>query len=152
MDRKVHPLYRLICSVLEFITSGSCSGEQLIRTMESLNSVLCDERDYWIDLVGQEKQDFLEHVAFFLLYQLSYMLGPQSASALSDLSPLKLNMKSKSRPNFPKKALFILQDWLRTHKDHPYPSMESKERLRDITGLSIRQISDWFINARRRYC
>lgn len=148
----MHPLCRLICNILQFITSSSCSEKQLILTMESLNSVLCDEREYWIDLVGQEQQDFLEHITLFLLSQLSHMLGPQSTSALNDLPPLQLSMKPKSRPNFSKKALLILQDWLRVHRDHPYPSPEAKERLRDITGLSIKQLNDWFINARRRYC
>ncbi|KAI8238729.1 hypothetical protein K4K55_002691 [Colletotrichum sp. SAR 10_96] len=44
----------------------------------------------------------------------------------------------------------VLKDWFAAHDAHPYPSDQEKEELRSLSGLSIRQISYWFVNARRR--
>ncbi|KAI5288747.1 hypothetical protein KEM55_008994 [Ascosphaera atra] len=56
----------------------------------------------------------------------------------------------KRRGNLPKKVTDILRAWFSQHIDHPYPSEEDKQMLINQTGLSISQISNWFINARRR--
>ena len=44
----------------------------------------------------------------------------------------------------------ILKEWFRDHQSYPYPTEDQKESLKDRSGLSIRQISQWFVNARRR--
>ncbi|KAH8764363.1 hypothetical protein F5883DRAFT_497981 [Diaporthe sp. PMI_573] len=44
----------------------------------------------------------------------------------------------------------VLKEWFAAHSAHPYPSDQEKEELKERTGLSIRQISYWFVNARRR--
>jgi hypothetical protein len=44
----------------------------------------------------------------------------------------------------------ILRDWLSRHKKHPYPTEEEKAALAIETNLNLNQISNWFINARRR--
>ena len=43
-----------------------------------------------------------------------------------------------------------MTDWLRQHKDNPYPNDDEKCMLIKETGLSINQINYWFTNARRR--
>ncbi|KAJ5093301.1 hypothetical protein N7456_009162 [Penicillium angulare] len=59
--------------------------------------------------------------------------------------------KSKRRRgNLPKPVTDILRAWFHEHLDHPYPSEEDKQMFMTRTGLSISQISNWFINARRR--
>jgi len=57
----------------------------------------------------------------------------------------------KKRPgNLPKRATNLLKKWLFEHLFHPYPTEEQKRALAGQTGLTINQISNWFINARRR--
>eukprot|EP01117_Protostelium_nocturnum_P018439 TRINITY_DN7713_c0_g1_i2.p1 TRINITY_DN7713_c0_g1~~TRINITY_DN7713_c0_g1_i2.p1 ORF type:complete len:356 (+),score=103.95 TRINITY_DN7713_c0_g1_i2:103-1170(+) len=56
----------------------------------------------------------------------------------------------KRRGNLPKSATNLLKAWLFNHIFHPYPTEEEKGTLSVQTGLSINQISNWFINARRR--
>ncbi|XP_054935062.1 homeobox protein Meis3 isoform X1 [Physeter macrocephalus] len=58
--------------------------------------------------------------------------------------------KNKKRGIFPKVATNIMRAWLFQHLSHPYPSEEQKKQLSQDTGLTILQVNNWFINARRR--
>jgi hypothetical protein len=51
-----------------------------------------------------------------------------------------------------------LKTWMQTHffpsaahPHGPFPTSEEKEALADETGLSVNQVSDWFVNARARW-
>ncbi|KAJ3262461.1 hypothetical protein HDU77_000311 [Chytriomyces hyalinus] len=68
-----------------------------------------------------------------------------SSSALAPTSP-----PLKSRANFNQAVLETLTGWLEQHKDDPYPSVEQKKMLADQCGLNMKQVNNWFINARRR--
>ena len=57
---------------------------------------------------------------------------------------------SKKRGIFPKVATNIMRAWLFQHLTHPYPTEEQKKQLSQDTGLTILQVNNWFINARRR--
>ncbi|KAI8837103.1 hypothetical protein BC829DRAFT_405318 [Chytridium lagenaria] len=56
----------------------------------------------------------------------------------------------KARPNFPPDVLKMLTGWLNANLGHPYPPQEVKHQLAKDTGLKLKQVNDWFINARRR--
>jgi hypothetical protein len=56
----------------------------------------------------------------------------------------------KRRGNLPKAATNLLKKWVFENLFHPYPSEEAKKQLADQCGLNVQQISNWFINARRR--
>ncbi|OAF71441.1 Homeobox protein Meis3 [Intoshia linei] len=58
--------------------------------------------------------------------------------------------QQKKRGIFPKAATNILRAWLFQHLSHPYPSEDQKKQLASDTGLTILQVNNWFINARRR--
>jgi hypothetical protein len=63
-----------------------------------------------------------------------------------------LTIKPKRRRgNLPKATTALLKEWLVQHKKHPYPTEEEKLHLAKETKLSLQQISNWFINARRRH-
>jgi len=66
-----------------------------------------------------------------------------SASSLVERPPRK-------RGKLPKETTDYLKAWLHRHSDHPYPSEEEKKQLCLATGLSMSQVSNWMINARRR--
>lgn len=56
----------------------------------------------------------------------------------------------RRRGKLPKVVTDLLKTWLLDHASHPYPTEDEKRRLCSVTGLSISQVSNWFINARRR--
>ncbi|KAL1933103.1 hypothetical protein VTP01DRAFT_8781 [Rhizomucor pusillus] len=56
----------------------------------------------------------------------------------------------KRRGNLPKPVTAILKSWLVENCTNPYPTEEEKNWLKQETGLTLNQISNWFINARRR--
>ena len=57
---------------------------------------------------------------------------------------------SKKRGSFSKSATTIMRNWLYANLSHPYPSEEQKKVLSSQTNLTILQVNNWFINARRR--
>ncbi|KAL7902913.1 hypothetical protein HDV63DRAFT_107801 [Trichoderma sp. SZMC 28014] len=44
----------------------------------------------------------------------------------------------------------VLKKWHALNSAWPYPSAEEKQELSRKSGLSVRQVSQWFVNARRR--
>ena len=43
-----------------------------------------------------------------------------------------------------------MRQWLFQHLMHPYPKESEKQVMASQTGLSLLQVNNWFINARRR--
>ncbi|KAK4217337.1 homeobox domain-containing protein [Rhypophila decipiens] len=60
------------------------------------------------------------------------------------------NKQRKRRGNLPKETTDKLRAWFVNHLQHPYPTEDEKQDLMRQTGLAMNQISNWFINARRR--
>lgn len=60
------------------------------------------------------------------------------------------NKQRKRRGNLPKETTDKLRAWFVAHLHHPYPTEDEKQELMRQTGLQMNQISNWFINARRR--
>ena len=56
----------------------------------------------------------------------------------------------RRRGNLPKWATDCLKQWFYEHVAHPYPTEQEKQELCKLTGLGMTQLSNWFINARRR--
>ncbi|KAM5128756.1 homeobox protein TGIF2LX [Callospermophilus lateralis] len=58
--------------------------------------------------------------------------------------------KRQRKGYLPSESVKILRDWLYEHRFKAYPSEAEKRMLSEQTNLSFLQISNWFINARRR--
>ncbi|KAI0775493.1 hypothetical protein BD413DRAFT_491368 [Trametes elegans] len=76
--------------------------------------------------------------------------SPQTAPAGSPAGLVDRPQPQRKRGKLPKPVTDFLKEWLHRHSDHPYPSEEEKKQLCHATGLSMSQVSNWMINARRR--
>ncbi|KAK4502840.1 hypothetical protein PRZ48_006266 [Zasmidium cellare] len=58
--------------------------------------------------------------------------------------------KARKRSNLPKQSTEIMKTWFDQNITNPYPSEEQKAIFSNATGISMTQVSNWFINHRRR--
>jgi hypothetical protein len=63
---------------------------------------------------------------------------------------VKPRKSNKSARVLPGEASAILLDWFAKNKSNPYPTNEEKEYFLKTTGLTRKQIKDWFVNHRQR--
>nr|ADB54565.1 PREP homeodomain-like protein [Schmidtea mediterranea] len=61
-----------------------------------------------------------------------------------------LDPTKQKRGVLPKKATQIMKQWLFQHLVHPYPTEDEKRQIATQTNLTLLQVNNWFINARRR--
>ncbi|KAK4511927.1 uncharacterized protein ATC70_003926 [Mucor velutinosus] len=84
----------------------------------------------------------------------SPIISPTSTAATTSSSSTNTKNDASAvkrrRGNLPKEVTEFLRKWLIQHKKHPYPAEKEKADLARHTGLTVNQISNWFINARRR--
>ncbi len=71
---------------------------------------------------------------------------PLSSATLQQSQDFKC--PQNARPNGPLKAK--LKAWLEEHHHNPYPTTGTKAWLAEMTGMTVKQVSTWFMNARAR--
>ncbi|CAH0548612.1 unnamed protein product [Brassicogethes aeneus] len=58
--------------------------------------------------------------------------------------------RKQKRGVLPKHATSVMRSWLFQHLVHPYPTEDEKRHIAGQTNLTLLQVNNWFINARRR--
>ncbi|KAJ3395573.1 hypothetical protein HDU80_010287 [Chytriomyces hyalinus] len=79
--------------------------------------------------------------------------APASSSVLANKSSnnsVTANAADSKRLNYSAEVRSILLLWLGQNREYPYPSDAVKNDLAVKTGLTLQQVNNWFINARRR--
>ncbi|CAF1284423.1 unnamed protein product [Didymodactylos carnosus] len=66
------------------------------------------------------------------------------------MSTIASSQAAAKRGVLPKSATNIMRSWLFQHIVHPYPTEDEKRHISSKTNLSLLQVNNWFINARRR--
>jgi hypothetical protein len=86
------------------------------------------------------------------------LTGRKQMRSLGHLGPIEDDNPGEERvkkgaaaARFPGAVSQALKNWMLQHIDHPYPTDEEKELLKQQTGLSISQITNWMANTRRRH-
>ncbi|KAH7913430.1 hypothetical protein BJ138DRAFT_1146188 [Hygrophoropsis aurantiaca] len=158
-DNGRHPAYNTSLSQSQMYTSSArISGQQDRRLFPTSSGV----KDDWTF----PNQDFVlpsnnnntngNNNSAYTSSPMSSSQAPSSAAATSPRSPQTVpsstlvDRPTRKRGKLPKETTDYLKAWLHRHSDHPYPSEEEKKQLCHATGLSMSQVSNWMINARRR--
>jgi hypothetical protein len=80
----------------------------------------------------------------------SKMMDSSSSSSLG-----KSLAKSKSRKSssLPPETVEYLKQWIMSpeHVAHPYPTEQEKAQIMEDTGIEMKQLTNWFVNNRKRY-
>ncbi|XP_065226530.1 homeobox protein PKNOX2-like isoform X2 [Planococcus citri] len=77
-------------------------------------------------------------------------LSPVSGTSCDETDDHFGNRRKQKRGVLPKYATSIMRSWLFQHLVHPYPTEDEKKQIAAQTNLTLLQVNNWFINARRR--
>lgn len=166
-----HPLFAPIKSFLTFFSSGECRFEDVANDLNIFISEYEKQQEELSRVIDPELQEYIETLAYYVFNfflensklafkALEFTFNDTSNPlCLPQMEPFAAALKEagagqleafKRRPNFPKSVTDVLEQWLGLHRQFPYPNPDDKRQLCEITGISLKQLNDWFINARRR--
>ncbi|KAG0670475.1 hypothetical protein C6P45_002379 [Maudiozyma exigua] len=111
---------------------------------------------YTANIIGSHNNE-IPRTATTNMHNGPVMMIPQHLNQHQQYKTVEPMNKSKKthrmtgkRSNLPKETVKILNHWLVNHLNNPYPTPAEKNELLKQTGLTKIQLSNWFINVRRR--
>lgn len=83
-------------------------------------------------------------------YQMNSILSKMNYKIQEKPSTKPVKREKRKRNQLFHDQKKVLMNWLLLHKSHPYPNESEKNALAAATNLTYEQVSNWFINNRRR--
>ena len=61
--------------------------------------------------------------------------------------------KKRTTMSLPQETVDYLKAWMMSpeHISHPYPTEQEKAEIMAETGIELKQLTNWFVNNRKRY-
>lgn len=165
---KVQELCRDFCKRYIACLRGKLHSENLLRTEGEGSTVDGDEGGYEsngsngssnptysLEAVASSynsRREESSHQPSSYHSKMSYaQSSPSSGDEEDDAIGANANPTVKTKRGvLPRKATAVLRSWLFQHLVHPYPTEDEKRQLATQTKLTLLQVNNWFINARRR--
>ncbi|XP_029660764.1 homeobox protein PKNOX2-like isoform X1 [Formica exsecta] len=156
------------CAPVNDMYLGQDDSNEYLRTIS--NRVYLEEAGYW-GLVALRERENAEYADVGNANDEKYfditVAGSPSPVASEDEEEGASNAASNHAGNhrsnhgsarkgrqkrgvLPKHATSIMRTWLFQHLVHPYPTEDEKRQIASQTNLTLLQVNNWFINARRR--
>ena len=73
----------------------------------------------------------------------------ESKDSDNELEETKEVVRAGKKQNFSKEATSVLKKWLISHVEHPYLKNNDKLKLSKESGLTKKQVQNWFTNVRK---
>jgi len=142
---------------VQFERFSSAIGELLAHYSQTVKEYIAANRESQIDACSKPYETAIEQ-----LLEKAYQeaKAEDMKARLAQLTPVR-EIKQKPPPkgsgcqqgkrlNFRREQVECLSEWFEEHVDDPYPDPNTKYELAQKSGLSFKQVSNWFINARSR--
>ena len=80
-------------------------------------------------------------------------MGTKDNINTNDISPARVGEKTKKSSSLPPDTVEYLKKWMMSpeHIAHPYPTEKEKAQIMADTGIELKQLTNWFVNNRKRY-
>ncbi|XP_020292277.1 homeobox protein PKNOX2-like isoform X1 [Pseudomyrmex gracilis] len=149
------------CAPVNDMYLGQDDSVEYLRTISE--RIYLEEAGYWGLVPLREREKEREREEYFDIT----VAGSPSPAASEDEDENTGNTSSNHAGNhrsnhgsarkgrqkrgvLPKHATGIMRTWLFQHLVHPYPTEDEKRQIASQTNLTLLQVNNWFINARRR--
>ncbi|XP_015588925.1 homeobox protein PKNOX2 isoform X2 [Cephus cinctus] len=134
-------------------------GQDDMDMVNTADRIYLEEAGYWGLLALQERENSLVDIQDSV--DEPYLGSPSPAPSEDEDEGLGtatghggghggVRKGRQKRGVLPKQATTIMRSWLFQHLVHPYPTEDEKRQIASQTNLTLLQVNNWFINARRR--